>query len=116
MMVTMVVMMMAAAAVVGGVEVAAGEGGEGGEVARGASEYGHRVDREMGSIFDFGRNARRKIIPVAGGGGRRRRPVVAGNDEGDGERDIRESEDISRNNIPGIKFNKWEELAGELMR
>ncbi|GJU93584.1 ribonuclease H-like domain-containing protein [Tanacetum coccineum] len=60
-----------------------------GEVARGASEYGHRVDREMGSIFDFGRNARRKIIPVAGGGGRRRRPVVAGNDEGDGERDIR---------------------------
>ncbi|GKA75742.1 hypothetical protein Tco_0782120 [Tanacetum coccineum] len=26
-------------------------------------------DREMGSIFDFGRNARRKIIPVAGGGG-----------------------------------------------
>ncbi|GJW93227.1 hypothetical protein Tco_0172899 [Tanacetum coccineum] len=23
---------------------------------------------------------------------------------------------ISRNNIPGIKFNKWEELMGELMR
>ncbi|GKA48993.1 hypothetical protein Tco_0741951, partial [Tanacetum coccineum] len=56
------------AAVVGGVEVAAGEGGGGG-MARGASEYEHRVDREMGSIFDFGRNARRKIIPVAGGGG-----------------------------------------------
>ncbi|GJX91508.1 hypothetical protein Tco_0344834 [Tanacetum coccineum] len=26
-----------------------------------------------------------------------------------------ESEDISRNNIPIIKVNNWEELAGELM-
>ncbi|GKA53107.1 hypothetical protein Tco_0746422, partial [Tanacetum coccineum] len=26
-----------------------------------------------------------------------------------------ENEDISRNNIPRIKFNKWEELAEELM-
>ncbi|GKC55352.1 hypothetical protein Tco_1078097 [Tanacetum coccineum] len=29
---------------------------------------------------------------------------------------VRESEDISRNNIPRIKFNKWEELARGLMR
>ncbi|GKD69517.1 hypothetical protein Tco_1323607, partial [Tanacetum coccineum] len=39
-----------------------------------------------------------------------RMPAAFGGDD-----DEVEGEDISRNNIPKIKFNKWEELAGELM-
>ncbi|GKA14940.1 hypothetical protein Tco_0694586 [Tanacetum coccineum] len=69
---------------------------------------GDRVHRVMGRLLELGR----KSFPVAADGGRR----LAGSGGGYWKRERMESEDISRNNILIIMFNKWEELAEELMR
>ncbi|GJS81622.1 hypothetical protein Tco_0748163 [Tanacetum coccineum] len=70
-------MMMAAAAVVGGVEVAAGEGGEKRRVV--ASEYEDRVDREIGIPFGLGRKSPpKKFFGGGSGGGTREVGWLAG--------------------------------------
>nr|GEU71758.1 hypothetical protein [Tanacetum cinerariifolium] len=72
----------------------------------GESDIRDRIDRVVGSIFGFAGNARRKSFPAA---------AVAGDGGGRRQQDT-ESENVSGNNIPKIKFNNWEELAEELMR
>nr|GEY96043.1 hypothetical protein [Tanacetum cinerariifolium] len=65
-----------------------------------------RIDRETKILFGFARK-----IPTEKFSCGVWWPAAA-----DRRRQDTESENVSRNNIPKIKFSKWEELAEELMR